>query len=65
MRGKKKAILKGVCMELFITYGERTFSVAHIVDYYVALLAEDLLDWLPGDGPYVKLSSKALELIRS
>ena len=65
MRGKKKHRLKGVCVELFVAYGERAFSVAPISMEWGVLLREDLIDWIDADGSYVKLTPKALELIRS
>ena len=65
MRGKKKHRLKGVCVELFVAYGEREFDVMEIVGEFGVLLAEDLIDWIDADGSYVKLTTKALELIRS
>lgn len=65
MRGKKKVRLKGVCVELFITYGERKFDVMEIAGEFGVLFDADLIDWIDADGSYVKLTTKALELIRS
>ena len=65
MRGKKKHRLKVECVELFVAYGERAFSVVPISAQCGVLLAEDLIEWVDADGSYVKLTTKALELIRS
>ena len=65
MRGKKKHRLRGECVELFIAYGEREFDGREIVGNFVVLFDEDLIEWAVADGLYVKLTFKALELIRS
>ncbi len=52
-------------MEIFLTHGEREFIVAHIAEHYSVLFAEELTSWTDGHGPYVKLTLKALELIKS
>ena len=65
MRGKKKHRLKGVCVELFVAYGEREFDVMEIVGEFGVLFDAALIDWIDADGSYVKLTTKALELIRS
>ena len=65
MRGKKKHRLKGECVELFIKYGEREFDVMEILGKFGVLFDEGLINWASGDVPYVKLTPKALELIRS
>ena len=65
MRGKKKHRLKGECVELFIAYREREFDVMEIAGEFGVLFGEGLIDWVDADGSYVKLTTKALELIRS
>ena len=52
-------------MEIFLAQGEREFIVAHILEHYGPLLTEGLIKWAAGDGPYVKLTPKALALIKS
>jgi hypothetical protein len=65
MRGKKKHRLKGICMEILLTYGEREFDVMEKDGEFGVLFGEGLIDWVDADGSYVKLTPKALELIRS
>ena len=65
MRGKKKHRLKGECAEIFIAHGEREFDVTEIIGRFGVFFDEGLIEWADADGPYVKLTTKALELIRS